>query len=594
MIFDIALLLTATGLLSLILGKFKLPTVIGYLTGGLLLGSSIIPGFQMDESTLSVFSTLGIILLMFFIGIELNLKGLRKTGPSAFLIVSIEITLMVIIGYYFGRFIGLNEVQAIFLGAIISSASTAAVLMVAKDNLHIKGDLPVMIMSLMVFEDIAQVIILTLASPMATGIVGAANNVYWIVLEIVAFMGLSILVGLTVMPRAMDWLRTNYSKETVLIISLAFCFTMSFISGYVGLSIAIGAFLAGLIISESSCNNIVRRRIEPMKEVFIAIFFFAIGMRINLDMVIDNIVLCFAIALIFIVGKLGSIMFASYLTLMDFRSSFYLSTSMVVMGEFGFIIATLGLNGGILDISMYSTVIGAALITMIAIPLLSRAAPEIYDLTSKHAPSFLRNVVDRMEGVRSEIRRKLAISPEFRLEVRGQLLLVFVELILIITILIIFNLLGPVKDLFTPLAGSFHVLPSLLLFVTSVVLIAPVVVNIMTRLRMISFIIMMNVSEGGRLSKTGRMRIYRVFRNVGGLLVLIVLFLLILPFLPQLNAFDGTAVFALTALVVILSVISWGVLRPAFGRLSRSIVARMVFLDEETDEDPGNVVICDD
>ncbi|NLT38647.1 MAG: cation:proton antiporter [Methanomassiliicoccus sp.] len=593
LILDIALLLSATGLLSLVLGRLRLPAIIGYLAGGLVLGSSIIPGFQMEEATLEVFSTIGIILLMFFIGIELNLKGLRKTGPAAFLIVSIEMTMMVIIGYYLGRLIGLDDVQSIFIGAIISGASTAAVLMVAKENLHMRGDLSIMVMSLMVFEDIAQIIILTLASPLAAG-TGSSDNVYWVVLEIVAFMGLTILIGLAVMPRAMDWLRRNYNKETILIISLAFCFALAFISGYVGLSIAIGAFLAGIIISESSCNNIVRRRIEPMKEVFIAIFFFAIGMRIDIGMILDNILLCFIIAFVFIIGKLSSIFFASYLTTMGLRSSFYLASSLVVMGEFGFIIATLGLNGGILDLSMYSTVIGAALITMVVLPLLSRSGPRIFDFGSRNAPSFVRNVVQRMERVRGEVRRKMAISPELRLEVRGQLLMVFVDMVLIITIILVLNLLDPIREALTPLAGDLHILPSLLLFVTSIVLISPVVVNVITRLRLIALIIMMNVSEGGRQTVAGRMRIYRLFRNVGGFIVIMVLMLLILPLLPQVSTFDETALLALTVIIVLLSVLSWGVLRPAFGKISQGVVARIVLMDEVTDEQPGEIIVCDE
>ncbi len=593
LIFDIALLLSATGLLSLVLGKLRLPAIIGYLAGGLILGSSIIPGFQMEEATLEVFSTLGIILLMFFIGIELNLKGLRRTGPAAFLIVSIEITLMVIIGYYLGRLIGLDNVQSIFMGAILSGASTAAVLMVAKENRHMKGDLSTMVMALMVFEDIAQIVILTLASPLASGTVDPSKNVYWVMLEIVAFMGLSILVGLAVMPRAMDWLRRNYSKETVLIISLAFCFSLAFISGYVGLSVAIGAFLAGIIVSESSCNNIVRRRIEPMKEVFIAIFFFAIGMRIDIWTVVDNILLCLLIAAVFIGGKLLSILFASYLTTLDLRSSFYLASSMVVMGEFGFIIATLGLNGGILDLSMYSTVIGAALITMVALPLLSRAGPRLFDYGSRNAPQFVHHGVRRMERVRGEVRRKLSISPEFRLEVRGQLLMVFVDLILVITIVLIFNLLDPVREALTPVAGDLHLLPSLLLFVTSIVLILPVMANIITRVRLIAFFIMMNVSEGERHTVSGSMRIYRAFRNVGGFLVITVLILLMVPLLPQVSTFDDTALLALTLLVVVLSVLSWGVLRPAFGKISRGIVARIVLMDEEVDDETGERIVCE-
>jgi CPA2 family monovalent cation:H+ antiporter-2 len=593
LILDIALILGSAGLLSIIFGKLKMPTVIGYLAGGVLLGSSIVPGLQMDQATLDIFSTIGIILLMFFIGIELNLRGLRHTGPSAFLIVSIEMTLMVIIGYYFGLFIGLSNVQAIFLGAIMSGASTAAVLLVAKESGHIDRDLSKALMSIMVFEDIGQIVILTLASPMATGTVAAPGTEYWIILEIVAFMGLSILIGLTVLPRFLDWLKRNYSKETVLIVSLALCFVMAFISGYVGLSVAIGAFLAGIIISESTCNNLIRRRIEPMKEVFIAVFFIAIGMRIDLGLVVDNLLLCLGIAAVFIVGKLSTILFASYLTTMDLRSSFYLSTSMVAMGEFGFIIASLALSSGIIDLKLYSTVIGAALITMVALPLLSRSGPRIYDRTSKAAPSWAHEVVRRMERIRAEVHRKMSISPEFRLEVRRQLLLIFVDLLFIITILIGFNLISPVRELIAPLAGELHLLPSLMVFMITVVIISPVVVNIVARLRLIAFIIMINVSEGGRHSISGRMRIYRIFRNVGQLLVMAILFLLLIPFLPPVGGLDGTALIALVVLVVSLSALSWGVLRPAFNRASSAFVTKMVFLDDD-EEAVMEQIYCDD
>jgi CPA2 family monovalent cation:H+ antiporter-2 len=593
LILDIALILGSAGLLSIIFGKLKMPTVIGYLAGGVLLGSSIVPGLQMDQATLDIFSTIGIILLMFFIGIELNLRGLRHTGPSAFLIVSIEMTLMVIIGYYFGLFIGLSNVQAIFLGAIMSGASTAAVLLVAKESGHIDRDLSKALMSIMVFEDIGQIVILTLASPMATGTVAAPGTEYWIILEIVAFMGLSILIGLTVLPRFLDWLKRNYSKETVLIVSLALCFVMAFISGYVGLSVAIGAFLAGIIISESTCNNLIRRRIEPMKEVFIAVFFIAIGMRIDLGLVVDNLLLCLGIAAVFIVGKLSTILFASYLTTMDLRSSFYLSTSMVAMGEFGFIIASLALSSGIIDLKLYSTVIGAALITMVALPLLSRSGPRIYDRTSKAAPSWAHEVVRRMERIRAEVHRKMSISPEFRLEVRRQLLLIFVDLLFIITILIGFNLISPVRELIAPLAGELHLLPSLMVFMITVVIISPVVVNIVARLRLIAFIIMINVSEGGRHSISGRMRIYRIFRNVGQLLVMAILFLLLIPFLPPVGGLDGTALIALVVLVVSLSALSWGVLRPAFNRASSAFVTKMVFLDDD-EETVMEQIYCDD
>jgi hypothetical protein len=199
-----------------------------------------------------------------------------------------------------------------------------------------------------------------------------------------------------------------------------------------------------------------------------------------------------------------------------------------------------------------------------------------------------------MEKVRGEVRRKMAISPELRLEVRGQLLMVFVDMVLIITIILVLNLLDPIREALTPLAGDLHILPSLLLFVTSIVLISPVVVNVITRLRLIALIIMMNVSEGGRQTVAGRMRIYRLFRNVGGFIVIMVLMLLILPLLPQVSTFDETALLALTVIIVLLSVLSWGVLRPAFGKISQGVVARIVLMDEVTDEQPGEIIVCDE
>jgi hypothetical protein len=163
---------------------------------------------------------------------------------------------------------------------------------------------------------------------------------------------------------------------------------------------------------------------------------------------------------------------------------------------------------------------------------------------------------------------------------------------MVISILLVFNLIPPVRDLLAPLAGEFHVAPSLLLFVTTLVLIAPVVVNIVSRLRFIAFMIMVNVSEGGRHSMTGRMRIYRVFRNVGQILVFLILFLILLPFLPQFNDLEPTAVLWLGVVGVVLSAFSWGLLRPAFGRASTYIASKMVIL--ESDDEAVLERVCED
>jgi CPA2 family monovalent cation:H+ antiporter-2 len=578
---DITLLLVVAGALSVVMGRLRMPTIIGYMAAGLLFGSGLAPGMFSDTATIDLFSELGIILLMFFIGIELNLKGLRRLGPPAFLIVSIEMSMTLFIGYYLGRIVGLDPLQAMFLGAIMAGASTAAVLSVAGNNEHMQGDMSRRVMSIMIFEDIAQVVILTVVSPIAAGSGNAAEITVWAVLEIVAFMGLSIMIGLAVMPRAMNWLRDRYSKETLLIVALAFCFAMALLSSYIGLSVAIGAFLAGLILAESSCNNIVRRRIEPMKEVFMAIFFFAIGLQIDVHEMIQNIWLCILIAVVFVGAKSISVLVASYLTTLDLKSSFYISTSLVAMSEFGFIIAAIGLNAGLLDRGLYSTIIGAALITMIILPVLSRSGPLLFRKASENAPSWAVGLVRRMERIRMEVHRKLDISPEFRTEVRSMILLVFVNFVAIISFLILFNLLQPVRMLVAPLAEELQASPALVLFTMTLALIAPLVANIVNSLKAISMMIMINISEGGRHSVAGRLRIYHTFRDAGEIIVALILIFTFIPFLPPISDLSAAGFIGLVLEVIAVSAFSWLVIRPLLNRAASAFVARLSLGDED-------------
>lgn len=594
LLLDITLLLVVAAVFSILFARFRMPTIVGYLAAGILLGSSLLPGVAIDEGTVSVFSSLGIVLLMFFIGIELNLRGLRRLGPSAFLIVTLEMSLMIMVGYYLGRGFGLDPTQALFLGAIMSGASTAAVLSVAAVNPHMKGDLSKRIMSIMIFEDIVQVVILTLASPLALGAGLDVDLTSWIILEIIAFMGLSILLGLAVVPRGMDWLRRNYTKETVLIVSLALCFAMALFSSYIGLSVAIGAFLAGIILAESSCNQIVRHRIEPMKELFMAIFFIAIGLQIDLSSMVDNIALVIVIAAVFIAAKFTTVMASTYLTTIDLRSSFYLATSLVAMSEFGFIVATIALNAGIITSSFYSVIIGAALITMVVLPLLSRSGPRLFDRSARSAPPWLTDRLRRMDKVRREVRRKLSISPELRLEVRKQVIMILMDFLIIITALLVLNLVPAVDELIGPVAQELGLSLSLLKFLITLAFVAPAVLNLITRVQLISMTVALSISEGGRHSRGGRLKIYRAFRDIGEVLIGLLLVLVLLPFFPPLELRDATSVGAVAVAVVLLTIVSWGLFRPAMNKMSSALMTRLAFLDEEESPPPARESACED
>jgi len=583
---DITMMLIVASVCTLILSRLKMPTLIGYILAGVLLGPFVFPEYIINEEILRIFASMGIVLLMFFIGIELNLRGLKKVASLALVIAVAEMTMMMLIGYSLAIAFGFTPGQAVFLGIIMSIASTAAILTIMPSSKHLTMNEKRAITGILVMEDIIVVIIIAFVAPVLSQ---TNDSIYNSNLEMLAgiiiFMAMSILLGIAVVPRVLDWVRARYSDEVLFLVSLALAFGLALFSNLIGLSVAVGAFLMGIIVSRSACASTVCTKVEPMKELFIATFFISVGFQFNPTLFLEGIFFAAVLAMVFIVGKLVLISTSCYLANFNSRSCLYIATSLVAMGEFSFIIAAIALDGELIDQYIYSAVIGAALFTLILMPFISRGAPRLFEVVKRAFPKDVRQDMDReAEGAR-ELVVKESSRPEVKKEVRKELLLIIIDLVLIAGVLIAVNVLAILDDLIGDIGADLGVVPSLVAFFIGLILTIPLIFILVVRLKKLSQILARLVYPASGALNRRRSAAGRVFKDLGEAFLAILLFLMFLPFLPQVEGMGFLPFLASFLLAILLTYFLWDAYKSAYKRVTSSIVKGLSEKEETKDSE---------
>jgi len=440
LLLNMALLLLVAGVCSVIFKKLKMPPIVGYLAAGIILGSfwkGTIP--EDTETVVELLANMGLVLLMFCIGMELNLKKLRKTGVFAIVVALVQLPLMIFGGYLFGIMMGWTALQAIFFGAIISGSSTAVVTAVLRDQGKLSKDDVEAIILITVVEDVAQVLILSMASPLLVGSTMGLDSIAWMLLVILIFMVVAVVIGLMFIPRALDWIAAKMPDETLWITSLGMCFGMALMSVWIGMSMAIGAFLIGVVVSQANSKTTIEHDITPMKDIFMAMFFISVGMVISPSDIIDNIVLILLIFLLYAALKISTVFLGYFIGNKSVRLSFMSAVSLVAMGEFAFIIAKAALDAGVVSESFYTSVIGAALVSMVFLPILSNNSSKICDILHDRAPKPLVNAMTRAENVRADHYAKISLSSKSTAErMKTKAAFAYIDLLMIFIIELVF------------------------------------------------------------------------------------------------------------------------------------------------------------
>ncbi len=565
-VLDMTLLMVISGLCSILFARIRMPPILGYLAAGIILGPTMFPQLWVEQTTVMVLSNIGIVMLMFWIGLEQSASKLKRVGSRLILIVTLEMTLVVIIGYLGGMAMGLGSTAAIFLGAIISGTSTAVVVGVLQASKTIDGEQATVIMSITVFEDVGQVIILSMAAPLLAGDSPALGSTINMVIGLVIFFGLSIMIGLAFIPRIMDRIGDRYPSEMVFIVAVGMAFTMALLSSSVGLSIAIGPFLMGLIVSMSLYSERIKAKVIPVKELFMAVFFISIGLQIDPRMILDNLALVVAIAALFIFGKFAAVGIATYMFGYQAKDSFVISISLLAMGEFAFIISKIALDAGLLTQQLYSSVIGAALITMITLPLSSKFQGRIFSGLVRATPAKIRSALSRMDSVKEAATAKNVMMSEDRRNLAGHLTRIFVDYLYIVLILLVFNLVSGVGAAIEEAAGFLGVLPGAALLFIMLLAISPAVVSIYLHLKKLSATLADMAMRSNRIAEGSRRNVYRVFIDLNEIVMFVSVLALIIPFVPSGLVSTPLLFLAIVVAVAVVAILAWDALRNSYVR----------------------------
>ncbi len=386
-----AVLIVLASFLSIALSKLRLPSLVGFLITGIIIANYI----AMPEGTgdvVSIFSNLGLIMLMFTIGLEIDIYKLKIQGRFALIIAIVQIPVMVVAGILTGMAFGYSTVQCIVLGAILSGASTAVVLAVLKANEVLDQEKMEILIIVMIIEGMTQVILISILTPMMQGDDMSADALIVLMIHIALFLGISFTLGLKVVPKLIDWFYERSNDELIALLCIGLLFVFSFLANRIGLSVAIGAFISGVMVGLSRPKHNVEHFVDPLKTLFMAMFFISVGAEVSVDSLLQNIPMILTIYLIFACCIFVAVNIGYWFANGDSRSGWVSAAAMCTMGEFAFIISKEALGFGVFDTSLYSSVVGAAIVSMVLLPMLVRASDRTYGMAGRICPHFLKRI----------------------------------------------------------------------------------------------------------------------------------------------------------------------------------------------------------
>ena len=371
---DLALVMLMAGATTIIFQRLRQPVLLGYILAGVLIGPHT-PGMLVaDPRTIEDISNLGVVLLMFTLGLEFSVRKLRQVGFGMLAVAVAEVAAMLWLGMGMGRLFGWNGMDALFIGAIISLSST----MVATRMLSERGQqgqrFAQLVVGLLVAEDMLAIIMLTLLTAVAIGGAVQTDAALTLVGHLGLFVIVGMILGLLLLPRLVDYVAGFGRDETLLVSVLGVCFGASLLAVWMGFSVALGAFLAGAVVAEARCVGRVLRMIEPLRDMFAALFFVAIGLKIDPGLLLDYALPAVLIALVVIVGKTAICSLGIFVVGHDPRTALRSGLGMAQIGEFSFVIAALGLSLHAVSDFVYPIAVGVSVLCMAASPYLVRSS----------------------------------------------------------------------------------------------------------------------------------------------------------------------------------------------------------------------------
>ncbi|MGQ7944944.1 cation:proton antiporter domain-containing protein [Flavobacterium sp. WC2509] len=371
LITDLGLILMTAGIAVLIFKKLKQPLVLGYLIAGFLAGNhfDFFPSIK-DIKSVEIWAEIGIIILLFSLGLEFSFKKLMKVGGTASITAGVQIVTMCIIGYAVGQWLGWPTMDSVFLGVILSISSTTIILK-SFDELGVKTQkFAGIVVGSLIVQDILAILMMVLLSTVAVSNQISGGELLMSVVKLVFFLVLWFLGGIFIIPTFLKKIKNLLTDEMLLILSIALCLMMVIFASNVGFSPALGAFIMGSIIAETTQAEHIEHLIKPVKNLFGAVFFVSVGMLINPDVLYQHAVPVIILSVVTILGQSISSTFGALLSGQPLKDSIRTGMSLSQIGEFSFIIATLGVTLKVTNTFLYPIVVAVSAVTVFTTPFM--------------------------------------------------------------------------------------------------------------------------------------------------------------------------------------------------------------------------------
>ncbi|MBI2840485.1 MAG: cation:proton antiporter [Acidobacteria bacterium] len=385
----ITLVLCVAAVTTVAFQRMRLPVVLGYVLAGLIVGPYVPIPLVADRETVQLLSELGVILLMFSLGLAFSVRKLVKVGPTAALTATIESSIMVWLGFMVGHALGWTPRESIFAGAIIAISSTT-IIAKAFDEQGTKGKLRELVVGILIVEDLIAILLMAVLTALSSGDGVSAGTLAKSSGRLAAFLVGLVAVGMLIVPRTIRAINRLKRQETTLVASVGICFAIALLAREFGYSVALGAFIAGSLIAESGDEKQVAQLILPVRDMFAAIFFVSVGMLIDPAVIVRHWPAVAVFTAVVIAGKLVGVSLGAFLTGSGTRMSVQAGMSLGQIGEFSFIIAGLGISLSATRDFLYPVAVAVSAVTTLTTPWMIRSAGPVATYLDRKLPRPLQ------------------------------------------------------------------------------------------------------------------------------------------------------------------------------------------------------------
>lgn len=395
LITDLALVLIVAAITTILFKWMKQPVVLGYIVAGYLVSNHFpfMPNLH-DIKNINTLAEMGIIFLLFGLGLEFSFKKLMNVGGSAMASALVIVIGMMITGFSVGKLMGWNSTDSLFLGGMLSMSSTTIIIKAFKD-LGLRGQkFTSVVFGVLVVEDLFAIIMMVILTTLYVGQSVEGEVLVWSIVKLVFFLVVWFGVGIYLIPSMIKRAKKYLNSETLLIISLGLCLGMVVLAAYVGFSAALGAFIMGSILAETVEVKAIEKVTQPIRDLFGAVFFVSVGMLVDPSILAGYWLPILILTAVVIIGQISFASIGMLISGQTLRVSIQSGFSLAQIGEFAFIIATLGVSLGVTSKFLYPVAVAVSVITTFATPFIMRMADPVYNRLERRLPPRLRTIID--------------------------------------------------------------------------------------------------------------------------------------------------------------------------------------------------------